>query len=683
MLPRRFQLLFVFMLVAAPIFAISYVVPADRFEIERSTAIVAGRVLGSHVEDTPRFGIETITDVVVEDSLKGFTGGVIQIREPGGVLGDEARVIPGVPRFTDGERLLLFLHRRADGEYTVSDLALGTFRLSKDVLTRDVQGWELDGSEHVERQRSAERFIDYIRAVVRGEAAAENYFVAAPGEARTRTSDAVFTATSYTDDVGGGLGARWNVFPSAVNWNQGNSEGGALGSGAAQINSAFATWNSGGTHYVLTSANANANGILDARDGVNNIVFEKDLTSAGAMPFNCATGGVLGMGGAHAALFGSGSHVFHGETFATTLEGDVSMNQGLGVCAPLHFAVGEFHSVIVHELGHTLGFRHSDQNRRLNAPCSTDPTLDCSNQAIMNHILLIGINGVLQPWDHTALNSVYGNGPACGPPSISQQPASVAIVPGNSAQLMVVATGTLPLTYQWFVGPSGDVSMPIGNNNTASIFVSPQVTTSYWVRVTGQCAPTTNSAAAIVTVNSNGCPAVVLGTPQATQVSGGFLLSINAGGGSSFSYRWYDGVVAGGASTIGTANPLLVSPSQTTSYWCRVTNNCNNSADSSVVRVSVACATPQIVGQPKDQQALAGTTVSLTIIVDGPSFVINWFQGTKGDTATPAGSGPTITSPVLTQTTKFWARITSGCGSVDSNAATITVEAGRRRSTRH
>jgi hypothetical protein len=38
------------------------------------------------------------------------------------------------------------------------------------------------------------------------------------------------------------------------------------------------------------------------------------------------------MGGMHSALFGSGTHVFHGETFGTTLEVDVSMNQGLANC---------------------------------------------------------------------------------------------------------------------------------------------------------------------------------------------------------------------------------------------------------------------------------------------------------------------------------------------------------------
>ena len=151
---------------------------------------------------------------------------------------------------------------------------------------------------------------------------------------------ASFTATSYMLTYGSGLGTRWNVFPSAVSWNQGNSETGPLGSGTAEINAAFTIWNAGGTNYVLASANANPNGFLDATDGTNNIVFEKNLTSAGMQPFSCSSGGALGIAGMTHASFGAGTHVFHGETFATTLEADVSMNQGLGACTPSQFLAG-------------------------------------------------------------------------------------------------------------------------------------------------------------------------------------------------------------------------------------------------------------------------------------------------------------------------------------------------------
>lgn len=685
------HLFFVFGVAARTVFAVSYVVPTDRFEIERSSAIIVGRVLRSHVERSPRFGIETVTDVVLEQGIKGTVGTLFQIHEPGGVLDGEARLIPGVPDFTEGDRVLLFLYQRDNGDYTVYDLQLGSFHFAKDLVVRnesELNGWDLDGTVHRERHRAAEPFLNYIRGVVRGEAAAEDYFVAAPETASATAAamplagNAAFTATSYTVNLSGGLGARWNVFPSNVNWNQGNSEIGALGSGTSQINAAFSAWNGGGAHYVLASSNANAKGILDALDNVNNVVFEKNLTAAGAQPYNCASGGILGIGGMHSALFGAGTHLFHGETFGTTMEVDVSMNQGLGACSLAQLPSEAFNTTVAHEVGHTLGFRHSDQNRTQNAPCSSDPSLDCSNSAIMDHLLLIGLNGKLQPWDSSAVSSVYGIGPPCTPPSITTQPQGQAIIAGQQANLSVSAAGTGPFTYQWYVGNPPSTTTPAGSGQ--SINVTPAQTTSYWVRVTGQCAPPADSGTATVTVKPASCPAVVLGTPQAISVSGGFQLSINASGGSSFSYQWFQGASGGIGSPAGTGNPLFVSPPQTASYWCRVTNNCGNTADSTVVTATiVACSPPQIIDQPRDQEAAAGTTVTLTVGFIGTTPTVSWFEGATGATSTPVGSGQTITSTVLTQTTQFWARITNSCGSVDSDAATIAVRVGRRRAMRH
>jgi len=679
----RFVLPFVVVLLAQALSATTYVVPSDRIEIERSSAIIVGRVLRSHVERVPESGLETVTDVALEEAIKGDPGFLVQIHVPGGVLGDEASLLPGAPSFTDGERVLLFLYRRGDGSFAINDLQLGAFHFVDELFVRDeseLVGWDPDGRVHVERPRAAERFLEYVRSVTRGEVVSEGYFVS-PQISNSKAkavSNAAFTATSYMLQYTGGVGSRWNVFPSAVNWNQGNSETGALGSGTPQINAAFSAWNAGGTHYVLASATANTKGFLDAADGVNNIVFEKDLTSSGVQPFSCTSGGVLGMGGMHKAGFGAAAHVFHGETFATTLEADVSMNQGIANCTTSQLAPGEFASVIAHELGHTLGFRHSDQNRLLNAACSTDATLECSSQALMNHILVSGLNGHLQQWDKTALDAVYGSGPACLPPSITQQPSGSTITSGTTTQLSVNAAGTGPLSYQWYSGASGNIGSPVSGGSFATISVSPSATTSYWVRVSGQCAPPADSNSATVTVNPASCPAVNPGIPHATAVSGGFQLSINVSGGSSFIYRWFEG----SGTQIGTGNPLIVNPPQSTSYWCRITNQCGNSADSAVVNVS-ACVAPQIVEQPKNQYAFSGTTVTLIVAISDASASVAWFQGASGNTSAPIGSGLTITSPVLTQTTPFWARVTGPCGSVDSDAATITVTIARRRSIGH
>jgi hypothetical protein len=568
--------------IAAPSFAITYVVPPDRFEIERATAIVVGRVAASHVAAS-RFGIETVATIAIEESIKGNPGSVVDIHTPGGTLDGETRLVPGVPMFADGERVLLLLYRRGDGAYTISDLGLGTFRFVGDLFIRtDIEGWDANGSVHVEQPRSAERFLSYVRGVVRGEVMAEDYLVAKmPLMTKTQSiATASFTATSYTLTYNSGLGTRWNVFPSAVLWNQGNSETGTLGSGTAEINAAFSIWSASGTNYVLAGANPTPNGFLDPTDGTNNIVFEKDLTSAGIQPFNCSSGGSLGVAGMTHANFGAGTHVFHGETFATTIEADVSMNQGLGACA--NFPSETFKSAIVHEVGHTLGFRHSDQNRALTASCAGDPTLDCSSSAIMNHILSSGLNGQLQAWDNAAVNAVYGTGPACTPPSITVQPLSAAINSGNSAQLSVGAAGTAPLSYQWFIGNTGDTSTPVNAGTTPSILVSPANTTSYWVRVTGQCVPVANSIT--VTVAVTVCvPPQILNTLNDQTVAAGTTVSLNLNvTGTNPNVSWF---ANGNLIAFG---PTLIIPAlkQTTQFRAHVTNSCG-SVDSNLVTITV------------------------------------------------------------------------------------------------
>jgi YVTN family beta-propeller protein len=71
------------------------------------------------------------------------------------------------------------------------------------------------------------------------------------------------------------------------------------------------------------------------------------------------------------------------------------------------------------------------------------------------------------------------------PPTIVTQPSSQTIGSTQSATLSVIATGTPPLTYQWFQGQSGDISTPI-QGATSSSYTTPAslpVTTNYWVAV--------------------------------------------------------------------------------------------------------------------------------------------------------------------------------------------------------
>lgn len=68
-------------------------------------------------------------------------------------------------------------------------------------------------------------------------------------------------------------------------------------------------------------------------------------------------------------------------------------------------------------------------------------------------------------------------------PVITSHPTGATIASGGSHTMSVTATGTAPLTYQWYIGTSGDTSNPIGGATSSTYDASPAATTDYWVRV--------------------------------------------------------------------------------------------------------------------------------------------------------------------------------------------------------
>lgn len=97
-----------------------------------------------------------------------------------------------------------------------------------------------------------------------------------------------------------------------------------------------------------------------------------------------------------------------------------------------------------------------------------------------------------------------GGGGGCTPPAITTEPTDATIDSGGSATLRVAATGTDPLSLQWYRGSSGDTADPIAGASAAS-YTTPPLTgdASFWVRVSNACG-STDSRTAAVTVRPPG-----------------------------------------------------------------------------------------------------------------------------------------------------------------------------------
>src|SRR5205085_9856529 len=91
----------------------------------------------------------------------------------------------------------------------------------------------------------------------------------------------------------------------------------------------------------------------------------------------------------------------------TATEGDVEMNKGEANCTFFLVTSNDFASAVTHEVGHAIGFRHSDQDRTDSAACPMG--LDCTTMAIMNHFIPGGLNAALQTWDQSAVRTIYPN----------------------------------------------------------------------------------------------------------------------------------------------------------------------------------------------------------------------------------------------------------------------------------
>ena len=133
----RRALVFLSLLVCAPVLRATVLVPAEFREIVAgSQIIVYGRIADVRPEwSDDRRRIDTIVSVDAGSYLKGGPGNVVTFRVPGGQIGRYKNVMIGAPEFHTGEEAVLFL--RADGPSVahVFGLSQGVFRVRVDPRT--------------------------------------------------------------------------------------------------------------------------------------------------------------------------------------------------------------------------------------------------------------------------------------------------------------------------------------------------------------------------------------------------------------------------------------------------------------------------------------------------------------------------------------------------------------------
>jgi hypothetical protein len=243
---------------------------------------------------------------------------------------------------------------------------------------------------------------------------------------------------------------------------------------------------------------------------------------------------------------------------------------------------------------------------------------------------------------------------------------TTTICSGSSTTLTVDggSKGTGAIT-QWFTGSCGGTAAGTGD----AITVSPSVTTTYYVRYSGDC-NTTTCAEVTVLVNTNStAPTGATGT---TTICGESSTTLTVAGGSKGTgaiTEWFTGSCGGTAA--GTGDAITVSPMVTTTYYVRYSSDCNTTACASVtVNVNTFSTAP--TGVTGTTKICNGSSTTLT--VDGGSkgsgAVTQWFTGSCGGTATGTGDAITVSPSV---TTTYYVRYSGACNTTTCAEVTVTV----------
>jgi hypothetical protein len=254
---------------------------------------------------------------------------------------------------------------------------------------------------------------------------------------------------------------------------------------------------------------------------------------------------------------------------------------------------------------------------------------------------------------------------------------TVAICSGSSTTLGTTGTAPSGVTWRWYTTKTPTSS----SQALSSLTVSPQTSTTYYVR--GETSACGNSGwdSVQITVNS-AATKPVLGASSTTSCSGDpVTLKVNTGNpGTNGTWVWYTDASLSSSSKVGTGTSIDVNPSSTTTYYVHAEGGtCPNTAATANIAITVNSRSIAPTGISSSENPVCpGSQVTLTIAggVLGTNASWQWFtnsectvkaNGTRGGT-----NGSTLTTTIDAQTT-FYVRAEGGCNTTTTAYTTVSV----------
>ena len=251
-------------------------------------------------------------------------------------------------------------------------------------------------------------------------------------------------------------------------------------------------------------------------------------------------------------------------------------------------------------------------------------------------------------------------------PLITNQLLISSINQGSSGSLSISATGTTPLSYQWYFNGKAIIGATSSSYNITS---ATNVNVGSYQVVVSNPAGSIISQAINLSINVVSKPTIST-QPISQTISNGGSLSLSVSAANAISYQWQ---LNGSNINNATNSNLIINPvtfSNAGNYTVVVTNNVG-STTSSFATIVIAGA-PTISTQPQSLTINSGTGTSISVSGAGPGLSYQWYYN---GTIINGATNNTLSFPNIQSSNAgtYYVVITNAYGSVTSANATLQI----------